>query len=144
MRVVIGPVSARSAALWLGYARQVVDDLEAVSPGASFTTPEVRSIFDGYLSAWEAEAATDGPFLWSHEIPAEQMEYHLHAFHQLATVLSQQAEVRGSVLLPDGGREFYAAVLRGCLAALESESPTSAAFARHLSEFWPGQALALR
>ena len=144
MRVVIGPVSTESAELWLGYARTVVRDLEAVAPGASFADPELRSIFDGYLSEWEAEAAGDGPFLWSRDLPAEQMEYHLHAFHQLATALHEQAERRGTVLLPEGGQEFYAAVLRGALAALESESPASAAFARHLGEFWPGQALALR
>ena len=122
MRVVIGPVCATSAELWLEYARQV----------------------DRYLSEWEAEVASDGPFVWSRDLPAEQMEYHLHAFHQLATVLTQRAEERGSTLLPEGARDFYAAVLRGCLAALESESPASAAFARHLEEFWPGQALALR
>jgi hypothetical protein len=144
MRVVIGPVSAESAALWLGYARTVVDDLEAVAPGASFANADVQAIFDTYLSEWEAAARREGPFLWSCELPAEQMEYHLHVFHQLATLLAEQAERRGTVLLPDGGREFYAAVLRGALAALESEGPASAAFARHLGEFWPGPALALR
>lgn len=144
MRVVIGPVSRTSAELWLGFARPVVDDLESVAPGACFATAEVRSIFDWYVAEWETEAAGDGPFLWSHDIPAEQVEYDLHAFHQLATVLSERAEERGWAQLPEGGREFYAAVLRGILAALESESAASAAFARHLAEFWPGRALALR
>jgi hypothetical protein len=144
MRVVIGPVSSASAEVWLAAARGVVDDLEAVAPGACFATTEVRSIFQGYLGEWEATAADDGPFLWEREIPAEQMEYHLHAFHQLATVLAQQAEERATFLVPDEGLEFYSAVLRGVLNALESEGPASAAFARHLAEFWPGRVLALR
>ena len=144
MRVVIGPVSAASAELWLGFARNVVDDLEGIAAGASFANAEVRSIFDGYVSTWEAAAASEGTFLWSGEVAAEQLEYHLHLFHQLATLMAEQAERRGTRLLPDGSREFYAAVLRGILTALESEGPASAAFARHLAEFWPGQALALR
>ena len=142
MRVVIGPVSSESAELWLGYARQVVDQLESVSPGACFANAEVRSIFDGYLADWEAEAATDGPFLWARDVPGEQLEFHMHAFHQLATALDERAAER--VRLPEGGREFYAALLRGALGALEAENPASAAFARHLGEFWPGQELVIR
>ena len=144
MRVVIGPVSAESAKLWLAYARDVVDELDALAPGACFSTPEVQAIFDGYLRQWEEAAGHGAEFLWSGDVPAEQVEYHVHAFHQLATMLDQRAQQRGERQAPEGGQEFYAAVLRGALSALEAEGPASAAFAQHLGRFWPGQELVIR
>ena len=144
MRVVIGPVSAESAKLWLAYARQVVDELSDIAPGASCATPEVRAVFDAYLGEWD-DAASQGPtFLWSSDVPTEQAEYHVHAFHQLATILDQRAADLHARQAPEGGEEFYAAVLRGALSALESEGPASAAFAQHLGQFWPGQELVNR
>jgi hypothetical protein len=144
MRVVIGPVSTDSAELWLTYARGVLDELDDIAPGECFATPEVREIFEQYVSSWEAEAATDGAFLWSCDVPAEEAEFHVHAFHQLATMLNQRAEDHGTPLSPEGGQEFYAALLRGVLSALEAESQASAEFAQHLGQFWPGQALVIR
>ena len=144
MRVVIGPVPAESAKLWLAYARQVVDDLSDIAPGASCATPEVRDIFEGYLSAWEDAASRGSTFLWSSDVPAEQVEYHVHAFHQLATILDQRALDLEARQAPEAGEEFYAAVLRGALSALEAEGPASAAFAQHLEQFWPGQELVIR
>ena len=74
MRVVVGPVSANSAAAWIGHARGILDDLDALAPGECFSTPEVREIFDGYLSEWEAIVREDEKFVWEREIPTEQVE----------------------------------------------------------------------
>ena len=144
MRVVIGPVSALSAKEWLVYAREVVDELASLAPGEQFSSPEVQGIFDGYLSEWEHAAATGDPFLWSCDVPPEQIEYHVHVFHQVATVLAEREATSGTRQSPEGGREFYAAVLRGALGALEAEGPASAAFAQYLGEFWPGDRLPIR
>lgn len=144
MRVVVGPVSNRSAREWLAHARQVVDELDALAPGECFSTPEVRSAFDAYLREWSDEASTGDRFLWERDLPAEQVEYHLHAFHQLASMLAEQAERFGRPQAPPESREFYTAVLRGTLSALEAENPASAAFAQHLGQFWPGQELSIR
>ena len=144
MRVVVGPVSSGSAKEWLAYAREVVDDLDSLAPGECFSTPEVRSIFDGYLQAWEETAAAGGEFVWSCDVPPEQIEYHVHAFHQVATMLAKREADIGEPQSPESGRPFYAAVLRGALGALEVEGPSSAAFAQELRQFWPGEELEIR
>lgn len=144
MQLVIGPVSSESARQWLSHARTVVDELTDLAPGACFATPEVQAIFDDYLTQWTHEADRGAEFLWAQDVPAERLEFHVHAFHQLATALSQRAEETGETLIPEDGREFYAAVVRGALAALEGESPASAAFAQHLGAFWPGKELVIR
>ncbi len=143
MRVVIGPVSRQSAQAWIAYARRIVDVLDTLAPGECFSTPEVRAVFDSYLADWEAAADQQDVFLWERDLPAEQVEYHVHAFHQVATMLAQRDGDAVDAPGLDGGEEFYSAVLRGALTALEAESPASSAFAQHLGEFWPGQALSL-
>lgn len=137
MRVVIGPVSAASALAWLDYADGVLDELGAMAPGECFTTPEVIEVFRGYVASWRA--AADAPeLLWERDIPAEQVEYDMHAFQRVAEVLAERAE-RDGTAAPEEGEDFYLALLQGVLAALEAESPASAAFAQHLGEFWPGR-----
>lgn len=138
MRVVIGPVSAHSARIWLAYARDVVAELGKLAPDECFATSEVRRIFAGYLTDW-IRAARGDEFVWEREIEPEQVEYHVHAFHQVAMMLARREERTGEPQAPAGGEDFYAAVLTGTLNALEAEGQASAAFARHLGEFWPGQ-----
>jgi hypothetical protein len=135
--VVIGPVSVASADAWLDYADEVIDDLAAMAPGECFTTPEVLEVFRAYVRSWRS-AAVGTDFLWEREIPPEQVEYDMHAFQRVAEVLARRAEEQGDAAPPEG-EDFYAALLRGVLSALEAEGPSSAAFAEHLSEFWPGR-----
>lgn len=143
MRVVVGPVSADSAEAWIGFAREVVEDLESLAPGECFATTEVRSIFEGYLAEWAAVAAADEKFVWEQDIPAEQVEYHVHAFHQAATMLAKHEERTGERRSPVEGDEFYLGLLNGVLTSLEAEGPASAAFAQYLGQFWPGRDLSL-
>lgn len=146
MRVVVGPVSRTSAQAWLGYARSVVDDLSNIAPGECFATPEVRQIFGHYLQVWDQAAAASetGKFVWDADIPTEQVEYHMHAFHQVAAMLRERQEQLGAAQAPEEGDEFYLALLHGVLSALEAESAASAEFAQHLGRFWPGQEMAIR
>lgn len=138
MRVVIGPVDAGSARAWLGYATRVIDELDAMAPGACYTTPEVLAVFRGFLQSWQA-AALDREFLWEQDIPTEQVEYNMHAFQRVAGLLTERAEREGRQAPPEGD-DFYLALLQGVLTALEAEGPASASFAKHLAEFWPGWA----
>lgn len=128
---------------WIGFAREVVADLDGLAPGACFSTPEVRGIFDTYLAEWDAAAHTGEKFLWERDVPAEQVEYHVHAFHQAASMLATYEEETGERQSPQEGDEFYLALLHGVLTALDAEGPSSAAFAKHLGEFWPGRDLSL-
>jgi hypothetical protein len=128
---------------WIGFARDVVADLDDLAPGACFSTPEVRTIFERYLAEWDEAAHAGEKFLWERDIPAEQVEYHVHAFHQAASMLAQYEERTGERQSPQEGDEFYLALIHGVLTALEAEGPSSAAFAKHLGEFWPGRDLSL-
>lgn len=135
-------MAVESATAWLARAREVVDELEHLAPDECFATPEVLGIFDGYLAAWEAcarDAGLGGVFLWEAEVAAEEAEYHLHAFQKVADLLAARRERTGVNRAPDEGEAFYLALLRGVLAALGAEGPSHAAFAQHLSEFWPGR-----
>lgn len=137
MRVVIGPVGVASAVAWLDYADGVLDELSAMAPGECFTTPDVIAVFRAYVASWR-EAAVGTTMIWEREIPAEQVEYDVHAFQRVAEVLEERAAAQGAAAPPEG-EDFYLALLQGVLAALEAEGPSSAAFAKHLSEFWPGR-----
>lgn len=138
MRVVIGPVDVTSARAWLGHARQVVDQLDAVAPGECFTAPEIRATFRAYLDEWN-EHARGEEFLWEADIPAEQVEFDMHAFQRVAGVLAARDEREGWRSPPEG-EDFLLALLQGAFTAMQAEGATSAAFANHLAEFWPGRA----
>jgi hypothetical protein len=137
MRVVIGPVSVASATAWLDYADRVVDELDSMAPGECFTAPEVLTVFRAYLTSWR-QAAVGAELLWERDISPEQVEYDMHAFQRVADVLARRSEERGTTAPPEG-EDFYLAILQGVLSALEAEGPSSASFAKHLSEFWPGR-----
>lgn len=143
MRVVVGPVAVTSATAWLAHARGLLEELEDLAPGECFSTPEVLSVFDRYLRSWEMCArectSEHDEFLWEAEIPAEQVEYHMHAFEKVAGMLAERRERMPMAPAPEEGDDFYRAMLHGVLVALEAEGPSHAAFAQHLTKFWPGR-----
>jgi len=136
MRVVIGPVDASSARAWLGYAHRVLDDIGTLAPGECFTAPDTVDLLRGFVDSWSL-AALGAEFYWEEDLPAERIEFAMHAFQRVVEVLTARAEVHGRAA-PVEGDDFYLAVLRSVLRALEAESASSAAFAEHLAEFWPG------
>jgi hypothetical protein len=142
MRVVVGPVRGESARAWLAHAHGVVDDLDR-SPRSCPATPELLDVFRGYLAEWDG-AATEEKFCWERDIPVEEAKYHVHAFHQVAEMLSVEADGRDDWRSPDEGVEFVLALLTGVLGALQAEDPASAAFAQHVGQFWPNSRLCLR
>jgi hypothetical protein len=139
MRVVIGPVDARSAAAWLGYADRVLDELGTLAPGECFSTPETVAILRDFVARWRTALGDDRLFLWDDDVPAERIEFAMHAFQRVVDVLARRAEVHGRTAPPEGD-DFYLAVLQGVLSAMQAESGSSAAYADHLAEFWPGWA----
>lgn len=137
MRVVIGPVDVRSAEAFVGYARRALRDVGAMAPGECFTTPEVIAVFQAFLDRWD-DATAGEEFFWEADLPAEQVEYNMHALQRVAGVLAERAEREGRQM-PLEAEDFYLALLHGVLIALEAEGPSSAAYAKHLAEFWPGR-----
>lgn len=136
MRVVIGPVAGTSARAWLGYAHQVLDEIGDLAPGECFTSPDTVGLLRGFVDSWSLSAMAD-EFHWEQDVPTERIEYAMHAFQRVVEVLARRAEVDGRSA-PAEGDAFYLALMNGVLRALEAESPSSAAFAEHLAEFWPG------
>jgi hypothetical protein len=134
--VVIGPVDAGSARAWLSYAEQVLDEVGSLAPGACFTSPDTLDFLRGFVRSWELSAGGD-VFCWEEDVPTEHAEYSMHALRRIVEVLAKRAEVHGRQA-PVEGDAFYVAMVQGMLHALETESATSAAFARELVEFWPG------
>lgn len=133
MRVVVGPVDATSAERWIEYAREVLADPPAELAALD---PDLVTTFHRYLDEWSAAAIAE-EFRWEKDLPVEQVEYHLHAFHRVAEVLSARAAGR-SPNSPPESEAFYRALVEGVLSALEEEHQACAEFARHLREFWPG------
>lgn len=139
MRVVIGPVSGASARSWLEYARGVIDDLDVVAPAQCDSIPETADIFTTYVAEWEAVAGIADTFLWEADREPEHVQYHLHALHRVAQALVARSDVTGDRTMPDEGRDFYSAVLRGMFDALDAEGPEYRSFVHDLATFWPGQ-----
>lgn len=136
MRVVIGPVDARSARAWLGYAHRVLDQIHELAPGECFTAPDTVALLREFVDSWSRASASED-FYWDEDLPPERIEFAMHAFQRLVDVLARRAQVHGRTSPPEGDA-FYVAVLQGAMLALESEGPASAAFAEHLAESWAG------
>ena len=76
----------------------VLDVLGAMAPGECFATPEVIEVFRAYVTSWRASAV--GPeLLWERDIPAEQVEYDMHAFQRVAEVLALRYDWRDTSLI---------------------------------------------
>jgi hypothetical protein len=136
VHVSVGPVASESAKAWLGYAREVLSWRRA--PGGSEIPDELRDAFGSYLTEWEKVASAGDEFRWETDVSPELVEYLVHGFFRVAAHLADEAEARGSRLLPEEGDAFYAALVRGLLDALTEESPATAEFAAYLRSFWPG------
>lgn len=137
VRVIVGPVSSASALAWIGFAREIVDDLAAGLEGDTWSRPDLIETFGSYLDEWEAAARRRSGFRWEKDIPTEQVEYHVHSFHQVVVHLADQAERTGTRRAPLEGDEFYSALVEGILVALAEEGEASAHFAEYLASFWP-------
>lgn len=138
MRVVVGPVSGESARAWLDYADAVISRLDVIAEGACYATDAMVRVFEGYVRSWRRAARGADTFVWEHDLPAEEAEFHFHAFFQVATLLAEREAEFGESLSPPEGDEFYLALINGIVVALSVENDASAEFASHLAQFWPG------
>lgn len=139
MQIRLGPVTASSVTAWVGYARKALDEILTGPGGEGVWLPEdTADTFRAYLDAWEQEAVGQDEFRWSADIPADEAEYLSHAFFRIASHLSAKAEQQGHALAPPESEEFYQALVRSFLAALDGEGTSSQEFSEHLRSFWPG------
>jgi hypothetical protein len=139
VRVQIGPVPATSVTAWVGYARKALDAVVDEPGGDGVWLPDdTIATFLRFLDDWERTAGRDDVFRWTSDIPADEAEYLSHAFFRVASNLAARAEERGYRMAPPEGDEFYHALVRSFLDALDDEGQGSQEFAEHLRSFWPG------
>jgi hypothetical protein len=73
---------------------------------------------------------------WQAEVDPDELEYLVHAFFSLDTQLPEEVR-RGVPEAPDESRTFYLVLVRALLHALETQSPSRAAFVAQLRSSWP-------
>jgi hypothetical protein len=138
MRVRVGPLPSAGVGLWIAYARTVIG--RAVARPDELGTrldPSDLEAFDGFLDAWEL-ASTDPVFEWESDLDPQVVARLGGTWLSLAAALSDQAEARGYPLSPPEGEEFYQALIRGFLTALDGEGGDMARLAADLRDAWPG------
>jgi hypothetical protein len=133
VHVEVGPVSSASVRAWVAFAREVL-----AGDARGEIADDVRTTFDELLREWDRLARKGPTFRWDADVPGEQVEYLVHGFFRIASRLADEAEARGRRIAPEEGDSFYAALVTGLLAALDSESAATAEFAAYLRSFWPG------
>jgi len=107
--------------------------LSRMSPSSTGVLADVGS----YLRRW-MPCTGDLPesVRWQAEVDPDEIEYLVHAFFSLDTQVSD--EVRREIsAAPSEGRTFYLVLVEALLHALETQSPSRAAFAGQLRSSWP-------
>ena len=136
MHVEVGPFPSASAQAWLKYARGVLDEVKAGNTG---TIPaDVVTASEAYLDQWDRAAAAGPSFRWSGDADPEVVEYLLHAWFNLASILDRRAQERGVRTSPPEGEVFYNGLVEALLDALAAEGRAGSAFAEQLRTDWPG------
>lgn len=141
MRVDVGPVEPVSAEAWIEWVRPALGELDAGSESDGGPPGEVLTHLLPYLEQWATRNGATGETLrWTGDIDPDELEYLVHAFHRLDGCLSPPLRRGQDDALTDEGRLFYLVLLHALLHALESESPSRAAFVDQLRSSWPSAA----
>ena len=135
----VGPLSSAGVALWIAYARTVISrSLVRPEEAGVAVSSEMVGVLEGYLDAWD-RAAADGPvFEWEAEMSPDELTTLGGTWFLIASHLADLAEQRGYPISPPEGEEFYRALVRAFLAALDHEGGQYAAMAEELRAEWPG------
>lgn len=134
MRVHVGPIPARSALLWIDYARDVLADRAAA---ADAPPSDVVDAFVGYLDTWQAVAQRSSTFLWEADVDAEQVQFLALALFRMASKVYDTVSTGRFPVMPDEGIAFYRAMVEAFLDAMAGEDDSLAAYAEELRSTWP-------
>jgi hypothetical protein len=137
MEVRVGPVSARSATAWVGYATDVLTSAVGNSDVPT-VDPDIVAEFIGYLNQWEHHAAHGDPFIWTGEIEPERLEYLVHGFARIVDHLAAMADRRDEPNAPAEGDDFYQALVLSIIDALAQQGDSMGEFSEQLRDQWPG------
>jgi hypothetical protein len=137
MEVRVGPVSARSATAWVGYATDVLTSAAGVSEVPT-VDPAIVEEFISYLRQWNEHAALGDPFIWTGEIEPERLEYLVHGFTRIVGHLAAMADRSGTPDAPQEGNDFYQALVRSIIDALAGQGDAMVEYSEQLRDQWPG------
>lgn len=136
MRLDVGPVAPASAVAWMTWAQKALTRLNAQPPSRTSSTG-VLADAGSYLRRWmPCTGSLPESLHWHPEVDPDEVEYLVHAFFNLDTQLSDEAR-RGMSEPPREGRTFYRVLVGALLHALETQSPSRAAFVTQLRSSWP-------
>jgi hypothetical protein len=139
VKVELGPLPSGAVLAWVAYAQAILTELRVEGSSLPRVPPDVLQEFDRYLEQWQAVARAGEVFRWSGQAEAEEVEYLLHAWFNLAQFLSNH-EGAGGPRSPAEGQLFYDAAVTALLDGLRAEGRESTTlFADHLGAFWPGR-----
>ena len=134
MKLDVGPVAPASAVVWMKWVDVVCADLDSAPP--SPTSPSTAGFVEAVscLERWMPRTGgLRGTVRWQPDVDPDELEYLAHAFFKLDTQLSDEVASPA----PPEGRAFYLVLVRALLHALETESPSRAAFVDQLRSSWP-------
>ena len=133
----MGPVAPASAIAWLEWAQELYGEFRA--DPTSEATPSADELDDvgRYLEQWMARTRAIETFRWQADIDPDRLEFLAHALFNVDARLGAEVERGERLEAPEEGRSFYIVLVRALLHALETESPSRAAFVDQLRWSWP-------
>ena len=135
MRVEIGPVSGRSAAVWLDYGRKVVEHVSSMAAPAVSDGSLGR--FSALLDQWDPQVEQgDGDFRWAADMSPEEVEFIMKGLYEVGLVVEAESAAGRLGLRPPEADEFHYVVVRQVLAQIESLGPANAQFVEGLRADW--------
>ena len=141
MRIDVGPVAPASAVAWMEWADEALGGLDATP--ASRIPPPIGFLGDAVSCLRRWMPRTDRlseSFRWQAEVDPDELEFLVHAFFTLDAELSHKGLDENGRSAPATGRNFYLVLVRALLHALETESPSRAAYVDQLRWSWPAAA----
>lgn len=137
----VGPVAPASALAWMEWAEQTFAELRRGPASRIRFSAEALDGIECYFRQWMPLAhILDEAFRWHTEIDPDELEYLVCALFSLDALLSGDAQRGQRRPAYDEGRLFFLVLVRALLHALETESPSRAAFADQLRGAWPSAA----
>ena len=133
--MVIGPVSARSAVVWLANANQVLDQVDRGREKLPFRMPdEALDELRAFLCEASAVAQHE-PFVMCAEHDPQRLKHMISYWFNVTQLDETQRARLGIQWSPPDGREFGDALAAGVATAMAS-SPELTDYAARLASAW--------
>jgi CheY-like chemotaxis protein len=136
VEVVVGPVSADAARVWVANTREIIEAV-AANPGVVGTAipDDVLELFRSFLRQWAAVAEGTDEFRWVAVARLDEIQHIVGYWATIDAMTDEQLEQLGVHWSPPEGQPFFQALTTGVLATLERHEVTHR-LASRLAEQW--------